>query len=685
MAEAPSERLSGFARVAGGSWLILGAAITAPAFLWHVQYFQNPGQQFYRLFLMLLPVLFAGAVAYARLRRRWLGWEAWMIVAPAALIGAVSSPVAAAIALAFGASALAIGSRIKMSTGGTAERLVLAFGFGFSFWILALLALSAAHALYAGSVAALLVASLFIGWRGLADELRLAARWGRAWAKDESAGSTLAGICVPFLIGFVLLSALAAFAPPRGWDVLHHHLPPAQYYAEIHRLLPFPNLDYTYFPQGSELLMAAAWSLGGRGAAQIMPALFFGLLLLLTAAITERCGGSRAAGLLGVTLVAATPFLHWSGSTAKNDVILTFFVVAGLLCFLIWTGERRFRALAAGAFFLGVAMHVKYVAVFGAAALIPFYLYAVMKERRKVVAAAALAAIGIAVACPYLVRAYAAKGDPFYPQSASVARESGAQAHRHGGIPIVSRFVDVTTAVLFHGRAAFENVGPSENPAGVFPVLFVPLAALLLGLARKPAERVCWLFAVLYFVAWALQLSILRYAMPLVVVLAAMVGIALVRFAAASWVGRSLAAGALIYSYVFSLCAILIVTVNAPLLAYYAHRIDAPQYLAQLVPEYPALRYLGRKSKPGEPILGFEACAITYAPRPAEYACHMCYEGPCSTATIRTVAGERENRWIILPNRAEFQEFARELTAGGNGAKAYEDGAYTVYRVGGNR
>ena len=57
------------------------------------------------------------------------------------------------------------------------------------------------------------------------------------------------------------------------------HLPAARHYAMTGGLEPLPGQPYSFYPQGAETVMAAAYSLGGQPAVQLVHPLFFALAL----------------------------------------------------------------------------------------------------------------------------------------------------------------------------------------------------------------------------------------------------------------------------------------------------------------------------------------------------------------------------------------------------------------------
>ena len=131
----------------------------------------------------------------------------------------------------------------------------------------------------------------------------------------------------------------------------------------------FPGVNYSYFPQGAEVVQTAAFSLGAQYAVQLLTPGVFAVTLMLLYGIARRMGAERAATIVAVLLAASVPFIHWAGSVVKNDVYLALFQTAALYCVLrAWQGGPA-NWLRIGAFCLAMSFGIKHIAIFGGVAL----------------------------------------------------------------------------------------------------------------------------------------------------------------------------------------------------------------------------------------------------------------------------------------------------------------------------
>ena len=103
------------------------------------------------------------------------------------------------------------------------------------------------------------------------------------------------------------------------------HLPSAMFYSAKQALVPLAGLDYSYFPQGFEVLMTAAHLFAGQAAAQMISPTFFGLTAFFVFVVARECGLARAPAIAATIFGTSIPFLHWTGSVAKNDIALALF------------------------------------------------------------------------------------------------------------------------------------------------------------------------------------------------------------------------------------------------------------------------------------------------------------------------------------------------------------------------
>ena len=666
------------------------AALTMGVFRWHLEYFRSPGPQFYRMALLFVPALALVAWLYSGVRRAALWkWEPYAIALP--IVGACLAyePRAAAVIAAGFLTFNVIGRvafrRLRLKFTGPLEQCTVSFGAGAGLFSGALVILGMLRLFYAPVFLALVLLPLLLFWRDALQTVRDVHALFVRWRNSPSIRHPLAGIAVVFGFVAAVCALMLALAPSVAFDPVAMHLPSVQFYAQTHALRIVPGIDYSYYPQGFEMLWTLAYVLAGQPGAQLMSALFFPLFLMLLASLARRCGLDHGATVLAVLCAATLPFLHWSGGAMKNDVALALFELLALYSFLRWLEERNFRWIVAAAFFLSQAFSVKYVALFGAIPLLLLLGYAIWRQPKPLRAAAMVLAILVVFDAPWVVRAYLLTGNPVAPArlravTGTIGRNPPTLARK------VANFIHAPWQVVFHGVDAFES--PLPNPAGLLFFVFAPLALLGGRVRPKTSEQLaCLIFAGVYLLYWSWVLVLVRYAIA---------GFALLAVLFAAWMksfydshGAGLVVklsllGAETYCLLIALMGLMIVSINGPQISYFAGRLDKPGYLRAAMQAYGAVDYLNRAQTGHAGVFGVEDLARAYAPDPFHFQAMWCPKTvPCSSAEVIYNAQHYGAEYLILPEDGSVPPDV--LTKLGHPERVYRDPYFSVYHLPGTR
>lgn len=663
-------------------WLAAFLALTAKPLLWHFEYFKSPGPQFYKLLMGGLPVFAAAVAVYTRVRRRALWrYEPVILAGVLAAVALAYEPAATLVSVSLLVAAYAAGSalrrRLCLEAGDPAGDIAIAAAAGFALfsWVLFWAGLAR---LYYPATFALLIVIPCVLWR---REIPVLARafhslW-KNWGGDAGLSRPLAGVLMAFGAVLAVSSAMVVIAPSVAFDALKMHLTLAATFARQHSLEPLAFLDYSYFPQGAEVLMAAAYSLAGQPGAQMLPAVFFALMLLLLVSILRRVGTDRLGTLAGTTAAASMPFLHWTGSVAKNDAALALYQLAAVDAYLRWKESGRFRWICLGTFLLAASFSVKHVALLGGVAIGLLYLHAVWSERRKLRALAALALVFVAFGLYWHARAWWLTGNPVYPE-----RVSHSVSLQTRAAPAQRKFTRLWR-LLYNGKAFFES--PLDYPMGA--VLLLSLPAWLLVRRRKSSggERACLVFIAITLTYWACHIPALRYAAAPLALLAALTAARLPTLASSygRWTSASVTA-ALAYALLFGVCGVLIVEVNGPQLDYFRRRLDKAGYLREALRTYGSVEFVRRAARPDERVFGVGNCSYAYAPEPSNMRCYMNrneFYTETDAETVRTQFVLGEFRYLIVPQGESGRAILRAAGPSLEPAPAYQDAYFAVYRV----
>ncbi|MEP7367855.1 MAG: hypothetical protein ABI972_31725, partial [Acidobacteriota bacterium] len=229
--------------------------------------------------------------------------------------------------------------------------------------------------------------------------------------------------------------------------------------------------------------------------------------------------------------------------------------------------------------------------------------------------------------------------------------------------------------------AAWEFTSTSKNPMGAALIVFAPLLLFV-----RPSSRRWWvvlLFIVVYYATWASVLSVVRYITLPICAALALLGSQFGRLWERSRLPmRASMAAALTFCLLFGFWGTMLVEINAPLLAYFAKRIDRDQYLSAMTFDYPSMAATVRMAGPDDRIHGIGNCMAAYAGNPQRFSCEPCeFRRSCSVESIRDRIRSGQFRWLILSNRTAFKGAADPWVAQGKARQVFEDQYYTVYEL----
>lgn len=653
-------------------WLLAVLVIFAPRFLLHFDIFRLVGARYAN---WLAAALAAGLVAgccYHFLRQRGL-WRIEPSVWSAAIVFfcAFYAPIAVCVALAMLAASYVVGSRVMAAMRLPSEPALAAL-FGFGVYSCAFFLLGLARGYYTPVFALLIGAPLIVFWKDLRDLSSRGRALCAAWAGDSALRSPLVSAAVFSAVLLAIFAALELLTPAWNGDTIRFHLPLAMHYLQAHSLDAPRTITYGYFPQSFEVLMTAALALGGQTAAQAVNPLLFCITLSLLFAIARWCGATRASAVAGVVLGACVPFLHWSGSVAKNDMPLAGFLLGALLCFLRWRDDGLFRWIPLGAFLLAMSFGMKHVAIFGALPLLIFFAYAAWQQQRRWSALAAVLLIVVVFGAFWNLRGYLAVG-----LAPLLAAKGLAEATVKPSMGLLDRlWRDVTFPFRVHWDAKRRFESGSPTPLGIVLPLLAPLWLMrAANPTGKRREAVLWVFVLLYSVTWITSFGILRYGIAVVLILAVL-GAA--RFAKLPvWVGTAVLCLAMLYSL-----PVIIVAEMAPAqVDLFLRHSDAPAFLRATLPPYAAVEFLNSRAGAGLGIASVGDWAVAYAPEPGAfdhvYNNTRVYEAKEVTELLR----RGPFRFLILPNSKNRTQLEEAAAATYVLRGIYSDENFNVYEL----
>jgi hypothetical protein len=436
----------------------------------------------------------------------------------------------AAIATAVGAlagatgvvlAALALGTpftRLLPSPGLTTYA---SYALACGFVVLSLVSQALAYAgVYTPSV--LRVVVLVLAVAGLVVAVR-AARYA-TWQTGELRVSDVVFVLIAGVgSAFALIGALA---PEIEYDAAWYHLWLPQQWLSAGRPVDIVEEYISLYPLGWDLAYGAALTLGGVSAAKLLHWLCLPLMAVATWLLCREIA-PRASAVLAATVAVTTPTVLWEATTAYVDIALAWYVALASFALVRYHRTSDMRWLMLSALTLGGAMAIKHLGLVVAAILGIMLLVSLRRAPLAILMRRAIVFAGVAmlVPLPWYARAYAASGNPVFPDLYAVfgaAPETRWSPEAERGLAgFKARFGrERTVANLV--KLPWDATVHSPHYGGALGPLFLLLVPVGLLGRRDTLIRVTAAGVAGYVVIWASPISSfqMRFLLPLVPFLA---------------------------------------------------------------------------------------------------------------------------------------------------------------------
>ncbi len=230
-------------------------------------------------------------------------------------------------------------------------------------------------------------------------------------------------------VAFVLCAAaavacgfIAVLAPEIEYDALWYHLYLPARWLSAGSPVDLIEEYISLYPLGWEMLYGAAMALGGPVAAKAVHFVCLPLVGVTASMLATRLF-PRANPWVAAALVVTAPTVLWESTTAYVDLALAWYVALAVYALVRYDMVRDRRWLIVGATMMGSALGIKHL---GLVALAITSIILAFRETRLATGRDAarvvvvFAAIALAIASPWYIRAYADSGNPVFPELYSV-------------------------------------------------------------------------------------------------------------------------------------------------------------------------------------------------------------------------------------------------------------------------
>lgn len=404
------------------------------------------------------------------------------------------------------------------------DQIAFALALGFGILAYSFLALAFAHLYRPGIVAVALGVAALFGLR------RVASGWSTIRAiRTLSPSDPIVFACAAVAVAIALVGALA---PESEYDALWYHLWLPEKWLEAAHPVDIVEEYVSLYPLTWELLYGGASVVGGPIAAKLVHWLCLPLVGAASFQLTRRVAPD-ASPMLAAALTVTAPIVLWEATTAYVDLALAWYVALAALALFRHDQTRDRRWLVLAAVMLGIALGIKHLALVvlavGACALVVREWRLTRRLAAACRAAALFTAISLLIPSPWYARAYASSGNPVFPELYSV----------FGARP-AERWDDAEERALSAFKAHF---GRARSPAALAalpwdmtihgaqyggtlgPLFLILIPALVLSTRRRAGSGSIAVIAagcVAYVAVWASPLSSfqMRFLIPIVPLLA---------------------------------------------------------------------------------------------------------------------------------------------------------------------
>jgi hypothetical protein len=215
----------------------------------------------------------------------------------------------------------------------------------------------------------------------------------------------------------VLVGVTAVLSPPNTWDAMEYHMPRVAIWASNHTVQFYPTIDYPQLFQSpyAEYVMLHLYVLADGDRFVNLVQWFSWIGSILGVSLIAACfGADRKGQLLGAVAAATLPTAILGASGAKNDLVVTLWIVLTVYYLLQFGRKNRSGYLLGSSVAAGLAVFSKGTAyVFLPCLVLACWILAEATTRRKLLQLAVLLLLPtIVFNGPQYIRNYHLSGSP---------------------------------------------------------------------------------------------------------------------------------------------------------------------------------------------------------------------------------------------------------------------------------
>lgn len=475
----------------------------------------------------------------------------------------------------------------------------LSFGTGLVFVGYSVFVLGAVG-LYRPVALTLLMAFLFIlaviGWQRMSMGLFFVSHQS---IKKSLFAQKRTFLLLALIIPLGVIGLLLVLTPEIGRDALSYHLAVPKLYLKHGGIHFIDGNIAAAYPQLAEMHYLLALFLQDDILAKAMQFTILGATLWGIILLTRTVGADLSSALWAVLIFLSVPSVFRVSHTAYSDLFVAFFTLAAFLCFLGWAQNRSDVRLILAGVFTGAAVACKYTTLI----IIPLgclgvLVFSVVNKTPSLKALRDLflyGAVTTALGSPFYLKNWFFTGNPFYPFFFGVFGGRGLDADQARLLDLFvqnfgmgRRWIDYLLLPWnLSFRAAFDSVAFD----GVIGPVFLFTLPFAVGLYRNAAALSILIFSFVSFLFWASSAQEIRFLIPVLGLLSAVIG-AMATFYRKRKAVYFFLVGVIITGFAYNAYSIIVHDfMKIKPLRYVAGLESREDFLSRLIPVYPMYRF----------------------------------------------------------------------------------------------
>lgn len=323
------------------------------------------------------------------------------------------------------------------------------------------------------------------------------------------------------ITGFLILySFLCILTPPVYYDELVYHLGLSSQYIAHNGIYNINNNIFSYFPALMQMNYIYFLIISGEAGVKIFQFIIYIITIFFVLNITGIINSSKKWVLL---LLLSFPLFILNSIRITAELPLTVFILA-VLNYILNKKNYEVKDVFLIGIITGAILAIKYTGFIFYFFILLYFLYLLIKKQLNFKQFSLILSIPLIFILPHLLRNYFFTGNPFYPFLSEYFNTGILKEEAKNYITHLNSF-GINKNFLNFILSPFYAVFKREFFGGdiLSPVFIVSLFGIFFTFNSR--AKLLWIFIVFYYVFWFLSSQVLRFLLPVCVILIIILGI----------------------------------------------------------------------------------------------------------------------------------------------------------------